>query len=187
MAQSRTKTRVVTKAVLKGLVAAGGLGMVLVAPNSAILIDKYLKSLDKRDAARTLRHMKYRKLITVRERGGDYEYKLTDKGRDRYERLVLDELAIKTPASWDGKWRLVVFDIPVGLRKQHDECLRQLKQMKFLMLQHSTWVHPFDCEKEMGVLLHTLKLESYASFIVAETGNFTTHAETHFKRRGLLT
>lgn len=186
MAQSRTKTRVVTGAVLKGLVAAGGLGMVLVAPNSAVLIDKYLKKLDKRDAVRTLQHLKYRKLIAVRERGGELEYKLTTKGRDRYEKIVLDELAILLPRNWDGKWRMVVFDIPVGMRKQHDEFLRRLKLIKFLMLQQSVWVHPFDCEKEIGVLLHLLGLEKYVSFIVAETGNFTAHAETHFKRRGLL-
>ncbi len=186
MAQSRTKTRVVTGAVLKGLVAASGLGMVLVAPNSAILIDKYLKKLDKRDAARTLQYMKYRKLITVHEQGGECEYKLTTKGRDRYEKIVLDELAIPMPRSWDGKWRMIVFDIPVGLRKQHDELLRRLKLLKFLMLQQSVWVHPFGCEKEVGVLLYTLGLEKYASFLVVETGNFTAHAESYFKRRNIL-
>ncbi|MES2971135.1 MAG: hypothetical protein V4702_02315 [Patescibacteria group bacterium] len=184
--QSRTKTRVITNSVIKGLVAAGAIATAVVAPNSVQLIDKYLQKRDKKSAQKTLYYLKYRKLITVKKVGDLNHYKLTSKGFDKYQKILLDELVIKIPRNWDEKWRLVMFDIPAGHDKQRKELLHKLKDLNFYMLQKSAWIHPFDCEKQIGILLNILELEQYTSYIEVQKGNFTEHAAVYFHKQGLL-
>lgn len=194
MVQSHTRrrvvlkqgSRIVTATVLKSLAAAGILTTALVAPNSLILVDKYMKSVDKRNARKTLAYLKYRKLVQVKEKDGKLHYKLTDVGVKRYKKLQLEELAISIPKKWDHKWRFVMFDIPVGRREQRDELLNRLKQLNFTMLQKSVWVHPFNCEEQVGVILDALALDKYVSFMVVERGNFTEQLTSHFKKHKLL-
>lgn len=186
MTQSRHTGRVVSRAVIKALAVAGATAGVVIAPNSVILIEKYLKHIDKKNAQRTLHYLKYRNLVEVKEVNGQLHYRLTKKGRDKYERMLIDELSIATPRRWDGKWRLVMFDIPVEKRRQRDELLNGLKQLNFYMLQQSAWIHPFDCEKQIAVMIQYFGLERNVSFMVVEEGNFVEHASRHFKKTKLL-
>lgn len=43
---------------------------------------------------------------------------------------------------WDGKWRIVVFDLPENKRGLRNELRRQLRAAKFGGLQGSVWVSP---------------------------------------------
>jgi DNA-binding transcriptional regulator PaaX len=79
-----------------------------------------------------------------------------------------------------------MFDIPLDHRQHRAELLHRLKLLNFYKLQQSVWVHPFDCEKQIGVLLKALNVEKYVSYLVVEEGNFTDHAESHFKQQKLL-
>lgn len=186
MVQSRTAGRVVTREVIKIIGFAGAVGMAMVAPNATVLIDTYMKRLDKKNARRTLDYLKYHKLVEVRVENGQNQYRLTTKGVDRYQKIQIDELRIVTPKKWDKKWRLVVFDIPQIHQKQRHRLLHALRVLNFYMLQQSVWIHPFECEKEVGVLLNYLKLEKNVSFMVVERANFTAHAESHFKKMKVL-
>ena len=186
MVQSRTVGRVVARDVIKVLGFAGAVSVALVAPNTAGLIDIYMKKIDRKNARRTLSYLKYRKLIEVKMKNDEHHYRLTARGRGRYQKIILDELRIKAPKRWDKKWRLVMFDIPANRNSQRSALITHLRRMDFCLLQNSAWLHPFDCEKEIGVLLQNLKLERYVSLLVIESGNFTDHATIHFKEARLL-
>jgi len=186
MVQSRTKTRVVTRNAIKVLGFAGAVSTALVAPNATELLDKLSKHMDKKSAKKTLSYLKYRQLVEVREKNGELHYRLTRKGLDKFEKILIDEISIKPPRRWDNKWRLVMFDIPVAYHKQRTQLLFRLRSMNFYMLQHSAWIHPFECEKEIGVIAKHLKLEPYISFLVVEKGNFTDHAIDRFKKADIL-
>ena len=43
---------------------------------------------------------------------------------------------------WDGRWRLVIFDVPEEMNKQRVKLRRVLKQLKFGYLQNSVWLSP---------------------------------------------
>lgn len=186
MAQSKTTGRVITRAVIKGLMATGAVTMALAAPNSTQLIDRYLAHINQKDARRTLRYLKYHKLIEVIEKDGEQYYRLTSKGMDGYERIVIDELTIKSPKRWDKKWRLVMFDIPLSSDTKRKRFINKLAGMNFYMLQKSAWIHPFECEKEIGTLIHSFRLEKHVSFMVIESGNFNDYAIQHFKKVKIL-
>jgi len=178
--------RIIAKEVIKALGLAGAVAGVLVAPNAATLVDTFLKNLDKRSARKTISYLKYRKLVEVKQVGGNYEYKLTKKGVDKFKRLSLDDMTIPKPLQWDGKWRMVLFDIPAEHHAARHAFLEKLKSLHFYMIQKSAWIHPFDCEREIGALLEAYNLEDHVSFLVVSESNFSEYATKHFKRIGLL-
>ncbi len=65
---------------------------------------------------------------------------LTRKG----ELEVLVEIA-KLPVKglWDGKWRVVIFDIPEEAKSQRDKLRRLLKENNFYKLQASVFISPY--------------------------------------------
>lgn len=89
----------------------------------------------------------------------NFEYKnrqlylsLTDEGKKKAGWLQIDNLKIPQPRKWDGKWRMVIFDIS-QLKKVHREAFRgKLKELGFYPLQKSVWAHPFDCRAETDLL-----------------------------------
>lgn len=78
--------------------------------------------------------------------------KLTDEGRSI---LMLEG---GEPEKWDGKWRVVVFDIPEQRRIIRNLFRRNLKKWGFRPLQKSVWIskknitdHLFNYIKDLGV------------------------------------
>ena len=70
-------------------------------------------------------------------------YRLTDKGR---EKAVLAELQ-SIGGKWDGKWRIVIFDIPEKRRSARDLFRYNLKSWGFTSWQQSVWVTKKNCTK----------------------------------------
>ena len=186
MVQSKTTARVVSREVIKLMGLAGAISTVAVAPNSAVMFNTILKHIDKRNAKRTVAYLKYRKLVEVKQIKGENYYRLTNSGLAKFRRIEIDDMKIKTPRRWDHKWRLVMFDIPTRKAKHRTLLLFHLRQLGFYKLQDSVWVHPFDCQAEVGVLVDYTMLKQYVSYLVVLEGNFTGHAEKYFIGRGLL-
>lgn len=59
---------------------------------------------------------------------------------------------------WDGRWRLVLFDIPESQRTHRTRLCRGLRQLRFGYLQNSVWVSP-DPQVEIARLLSGMKLD----------------------------
>jgi DNA-binding transcriptional regulator PaaX len=58
----------------------------------------------------------------------------------------------KNHRSWDGKWRVIVFDISEKKRKLRDEIRGVFVRVGFKRLQDSVWVYPYDCEDFVALL-----------------------------------
>jgi len=52
----------------------------------------------------------------------------------------------KQKRRWDGRWRLLIFDVPESRRSVREKIRRTLRAIGFKQLQQSVWVYPFDCE-----------------------------------------
>ena len=63
--------------------------------------------------------------------------KLTNKGRVQ---TMLDALKDDKNHNWDGKWRIVVFDIPEKNRTIRELFRNRLKEWNFVRWQRSVWV-----------------------------------------------
>ncbi|PJA86838.1 MAG: hypothetical protein CO141_02650, partial [Candidatus Moranbacteria bacterium CG_4_9_14_3_um_filter_42_9] len=83
---------------------------------------KILKSLNlseektgfnKKQISNALGSLKRQKLIEIEKYEDDkISVKLTNRGKERVIKFSFDLLEIKKPEKWDGKWRIIIFDIP---------------------------------------------------------------------------
>ncbi len=142
----------------------------MLAPNVLRLL-KFTGSYNdlRTDASRrmqkTLSRMRASGYIRVSEKGS---YELTTKGRKHAGRMYALYEIQKKPKRWDGRWRIVMFDIWEKRRAVRD-CLRQmLMRIGFVQLQHSVWVYPYDCEEVIAFIRTELKAGSGIQYFVAD-------------------
>ena len=81
--------------------------------------------------------------------------------------LMGNAIKFKKPKKWDGKWRLVLFDIPEKDRVFRDILRKHLKTLKFRKLQHSVFVSPYPFEKPILELVRLYSAEKYVRVISA--------------------
>lgn len=106
---------------------------------------------------------------------------LTEEGRKRALTFKIDEMAIKKPPRWDGKWRVVIFDIPEKRRKVRDALRRHLSQLGFYELQKSVFVHPYPCGGEIEFLIEFYDARQHIRQIIAQHIDNELHLKTKFR------
>ncbi len=82
---------------------------------------------------------------------GDRLYRLTWQGRLRA--LGGRDPQTRWSREWDGRWQLVVFDVPVARNSQRARLRRHLRDEGFGCLQNSVWIAPDLSVEERQVLL----------------------------------
>lgn len=102
---------------------------------------------------------KYGYLKTVKN-----QYQLTRKGKMEILKYRIQNKRRK----WDGKWRLVIFDVPEEKRGRRNTLRNRLRYLGFKELQKSVWVYPYEAEKELRELLKIYHYQRYARFLTVE-------------------
>jgi phenylacetic acid degradation operon negative regulatory protein len=74
------------------------------------------------------------------EKDGTYA-RLTDPGKSELAFLVVHS---KKPTIWDGKWRVLMFDIPNTNSQLREELRGLIKRIGYVALQQSVYVFPYD-------------------------------------------
>jgi len=92
----------------------------------------------------------------------------------------LETMQLKKPAKWDHRWRIVMFDVPEPLKKVRESLRYHLKNLGFLELQKSVFVHPFPCEKEIEYVIEFYNARRHVRFITAEQIDNEIHLKKHF-------
>jgi len=145
----------IVKDILKWLLVAG---MVCVAASSPYftqnLIRNYkkFKKYPKKKVSDTFSNLKRQGLISFKKVNHQIFISLTEKGKQKANWLQIDDIKIKKTKKWDGKWRIVIFDIS-QLKKLYREAFRgKLKELGFYQLQKSVWIIPFNCKAEIELL-----------------------------------
>ena len=150
-------------------------GAIYIAATSPYFIRNFLRNIKrfkkypKEKLSSIFSRLKRQGLIEIKRKGKQFYISLTDEGKKKAGRFQIDALRIKRPKKWDGKWRLVIFDIS-EMKKFLRELFRgKLKEMGFYQLQKSVWVHPFDCQAEIELLREFFGLsKNELRLIVAE-------------------
>lgn len=171
------------KIVLKTVAVSGFLAVALCAPNALQVLGMF----DKRKrrpfhinkVAERLRRDGYLQKVTE---GKKSCYELTEKGRQYITRFELREQQIPRPEKWDGKYRIIVFDISEKRRHIRDEIRNWLRSLGFVKLQQSVWVFPYPCRKIVALLKTEYKVEKDVLYVTAAT---VEHDEWLRRRFGL--
>lgn len=116
-------------------------------PYSHIFCEHAHKKLDRDSVYAGLYYLKKRGLIKVYRKNGEQNFILTHVGKKKSQPCrttfkFADFFIGPSKHHWDGKWRILIFDIPEKLRRYRDFLRTELSSLGFYQLQKSVWVHP---------------------------------------------
>lgn len=97
-------------------------------------------------------YMRKHGLIDIQYDGRQMYFSLTDEGKKKAGKYKINDLKIKKPKKWDGKWHILIFDIEDKQKIKREALRGKIKELHLYQLQKSVWVHPYDLAKPMKLL-----------------------------------
>lgn len=141
--------------------------------------DKIWLSIDRKTLNQLLKRLKLQGLIAFSDKSNREEsIKLTEQGRRRAVAYKFYNLSLKPRKKWDGKWRIVLFDIPEQKKKTRDALRRKLKRLGFLEFQKSVFIYPYPCEDEINFVINFFNIHDMVYYIeapITPDHNFRAH------------
>jgi len=129
---------------------------------------KEWKRIDRKKLDSEIRALYRSSLVRLKENPNKtFAMILSEKGKLRALHYHFADTKM-TGKKWDGKWRMVVFDIPEKLRKGRDALRSKLRQLGFYELQKSVFVFPHACKDEVDFLIEFFGLRRYVRYGVLE-------------------
>ena len=125
--------------------------------------------------------IKRQKLIEyVADKDGKTIVKITKKGETRLRAFDIELMKITKPKKWDGKWRLVMFDIPMRFTKGREALRYHLKELNFFQFQKSAWVYPHPCEDEIIFIADFFGVGKHVEILTVENIYHDEKLKKHF-------
>lgn len=118
--------------------------------------------LKKSELARAIKRLRDYGLVEEVKLKKDIILKLTSSGQD---------LIGQDPQNWDGKWRIVIFDIPEQRRIIRNLFRRNLKKWGFKHLQKSVWISKRNIFDKLNSYIKDLGIEKWV--VVIESDKLT--------------
>lgn len=158
-----------TKQLLKYLAICSGIAILsIVAPLLPLqLLKAYFrqKRFRRELFLRDLKRLQSRELIDYQEKpDGSIKIILKKKGKQKAIEYKIEEMQIKKPKSWDGKWRLIMFDIPENKKMARNVLRDKIKELGFYRLQKSVFIYPYPCEDEIDFICSVYNIRQYILF-----------------------
>ncbi len=181
--RKRKKKQDVQHAVLAAVAVTGIIAVGAIAGNAMQLLDylpngKYNLKYRMKSVAGRLVVKKYAVWV---ERDGKKFLRITPAGRAAFE-FEQAKIALKNQKKkWDGRWRMVVFDIPERRRAVRLRLRAVMNEIGFVRLQDSVWVYPYDCEDFIALLKAELKIGKDILYAIADTIEHDKGIRAHFR------
>jgi len=166
------------KKILTLLAAGSVLAFSLMAPGASRLIKLFdfknsneddWRAFNRKYLRNAIRKLEEQKLVKFVTEGQVTKVVLTNNGKKRILAFKLEEMEIPKPKKWDGKWRLVFYDVPKGGDTTRDRFRSYLKSFGFYPWQKSVYLHAYPCGKEINFLRHYLGIGAEVRLVVADS------------------
>lgn len=115
--------------------------------------------------ADALYNLEQKGYLKSRNKGRSRKWALTKKGWIKLIKLKIKSKNCQKKKKWDGKWRLVAFDIPEKYRKTRDMLRLYLYAMGFKSLQKSVFITQEDILDEVKRLIEACEMEPFVQFM----------------------
>ncbi len=172
--------------VLMSLYTLSVLGVGIVAPNALQLfkyVEKYLpqKTNIKTRTSQAITRLVAKGLVVRTKNAGRTVLRLTRKGKEAANAIeIRQKVSPQKPKRWDGKWRIVIFDVWEKRRSVRNKLRIMLHNTGFVKIQHSVWVYPYPCEDLFVFLRADLRLGQGMLYIVADEIEHDARLRQHF-------
>lgn len=132
---------------------------------------KYLygyPEIKKASLAQALKRLRESGFIEKDQTSGEIIYKLTKAGRDKA--ILMKE----EDENWDGKWRIVIFDIPEKRRAARQFLRKKLIEWGFQKWQKSVWACKKNCTQQLEEIIKQVGIEDWV--LVIESSHVGPHS-----------
>lgn len=126
---------------------------------------KLWKDVNKTDLGRIIKRLQKQEMLTIKEKEGKTSIEITEKGKKRIVEYDFENINRKAKRR-DGKWRVIIFDIPEGKKKSREAFRSKLTQIGCVRWQDSVFVNAFPCKEEIDFLCHYLEISDYVTLAV---------------------
>lgn len=168
------------------LLLAGGVGLAIAgSPRSYFGVIKSVSNewekINEQSLKRAIKNLYQSKLLEERENeNGSTSLILSEEGRKRVLTYNLDNIAIQKPDKWDGKWRVVLFDIPNSKKKEREVLRSSLRNLGFLAYQKSVFILPYECKNEIDFVIEFYNLRRHVRFMEVSSFDDDLAFKNHF-------
>lgn len=164
----KAKKNEIKKLILETIKVAGLVSVLVVAPNVVGAMAK--TGLIRSPRQKDLIERSYQRLVRqglLRFEGKSL--RLTPKGEQALQLLEFQNYRQQKPRRWDGKWRVIIFDIPEPRRGLRQKVRTTLRTMGFERIQDSVWAYPYDCEDVITLLKADFKIGKDILYMIVES------------------
>ena len=128
-----------------------------------------------------VKRLQKQRYLTCTRKGREELIRITAEGAQRAAWYSLRALS-PTHQTWDGIWRIVLFDVPNEAQLRRHFLRRELQHYGFLALQKSVYVHPHPCEEFVDLVAEACALKKCMLLIEAKSlGDKTQAMMKYFK------
>ncbi len=104
-----------------------------------------------------VKRMQNSNFVEIKEENGIQVVKITKRGKDKLLQFDIKKMQLDE-SSWDGKWRLIVYDVRTSRRKNSEMFRQAITNLKLHKLQKSVYLTPFKCEDEIEYLRQVFEI-----------------------------
>ena len=130
------------------------------------IFEKYRKDKDKKKFSKLIYYLKRKNYIRVENLKGKKAVILTKEGLSKALRASFAKKENKNRK--DGKWIMLIFDMPAKNKKARDLLRSILFNLGYKIFQHSVWVTPYDVLEKTESLLQFYSLDKYVKIFLVE-------------------
>lgn len=164
MNEKKVTTLKVLQIIAPGVVVAVSLA-IPTFPLIAGYIVKAWKYANRTEVGRVIKRLEKQEMISISEKDGKVRIEITEKGKNRLLEYDFENITLNAKRP-DGKWRLIVFDIPENKKRSRDAFRRKLLQLGCVRLQDSVFASAYPIKKEVDFLCHFLDISDFVTLAV---------------------
>jgi len=128
-------------------------------------IPKELEKIKRKQLNRAIKKLYESKLVNIKENDdGSAELVISDEGKKKILIYNIENLKLKRQKSWDGYWRIIIFDIPQKFKFIRNILSKKLQEIGMYQLQKSVYIYPFECKDELDFIIEYFNLRRYVRF-----------------------
>lgn len=134
-------------------------------------IDNFLsehewEEFDQSRLKQRLKELHKQKVVRIRQLDEDkFVVQITKKGKRKLLQYRLNEMTIPKPNKWDGKWRIVAYDIPTEKKVARDTLRLTLKRLGLFELQKSVYLYPYPCTEAIEFIRELYEVGEHVTLL----------------------
>jgi len=128
----------------------------------------YRKFKNKQAFNKLIYYLKKNNFIRVENLRGKQAVLLTKKGKDKAIKASFKMEDGKQTKRKDGKWIMIIFDIPQNRKRDRILLRSVLKNLGYKLFQHSVWINPYDVSEKTEKSLQFYSLDKYVRIFLVD-------------------